>query len=146
VTVVHFFSTLDLSGPRTRKPPTSWEPLMPEEAVERLAQALSLPGVVSCTPGWIAAQDRDRDATRLSRPWLSLPSLMDSNRETVWDLARRIAKGKWGVILCEEFVPPKSVSVYDVVEVIEQATRVWRRMCNNSDASGGTTSPSSRPS
>ena len=40
---IHFFSTEDMAGPRTIKPPTSWESLLPEEAIERLAEALRLP-------------------------------------------------------------------------------------------------------
>jgi len=89
VTVIAFWSTEDLAGPRTTKPPLSWEPLMPEEALERLAWALRLPGVAGCSPHWGEQKERPSAEEELtkrrgSEQWFVLPSVMPENKDEVW--------------------------------------------------------------
>lgn len=141
VTWVHLWATEDLAGPRTTKPPLSWEPLLPEEALERLADALRLPGVAGISPCWAAKGDKAADQSGEDgrdgepdedddsggpEPFLSLPASMPENQEEVWALTRRIAKAKWGVDLSPEYAPVDLVSVAEVVEAIIFATKAFR--------------------
>lgn len=141
VTWVHLWATEDLAGPRTTKPPLSWEPLLPEEALERLADALRLPGVAGISPKWAAEADQAADQSEEDgrdderdeddesdgpEPFLSLPAPMPENQEEVWALTRKIAKAKWGVDLSPEYAPVDVVSVAEVVEAIIFAMKAFR--------------------
>jgi hypothetical protein len=128
--VVHFFSTRDLSGPWTRKPPLSWEPLVPEEAIERLAEALRLPGVLGFTPKWIDEVDGRDQRVRQGghdEAWISLPRVMPHTRDAVMEKARDIAKAKWGIRPSTDFFPADVASVEEWAEIIGIATK-WVRL------------------
>ena len=153
-TTIHFFATEDLAGPRTVKPPTSWEPLLPEEAVERLAEALRLPGVVRTSPKWekkggddgeTGADGDGGDGTpdgdgevgddvaqedgHLVETFLALPSVMPGTRAQVLEIVEKIVRALHGFTLTEDFVPAEVVSVEQVVEYFTCAigvVRLWQ--------------------
>ncbi len=129
-TVVHLFSTADLAGPRTRKPPTSWEPLLPEEAIERLAEALRLPGVLAVSPEWIKDPGVDEPAEaegeEVARPekWIRLPSVMPHKKDEIMEVATAIAKAKWDIRVSTDFFPADVAPVGEWAEVIDRATKI----------------------
>jgi len=153
---VHFFSDRDLAGPRTRMPPLSWEPLMPEEAIERLAVALGLPGPYRISPSWIGERDDyggpeadprassddndpsesggndEREGTgeaKQERPaerWIRLPPVSPDIRDEVMDLAVRVAQERWGVTPTTTFFPADIGPVEEWVTVIEGCVRAVR--------------------
>lgn len=145
--VVHLFATRDLSGSRTQKPPRSWEPLLPEEAIERLAEALRLPGVLSFSPRWVKGssgeseptpqdsdgpdegdegEEEDRPDEAQGERWVPLPSVMPENRDAVMEKASAIAKQKWGFRPTTDFFPADRAPVEEFIEIINFATKVVR--------------------
>lgn len=146
VETIHFFATADLSGPRTRKPPRSWEPLLPEEAIERLAEALRLPGVWAISPKWITKSDGDgqpadqdgegdgdgveegdgQEGDGRSERFIALDSVMPETRDEVMEQASRIAEAKWGITPSPVFFPADVASVEEWATTIRDSTKVVR--------------------
>ena len=144
---IHFFSTEDMAGPRTIKPPTSWEPLLPEEAIERLAEALRLPGVVRTSPKWekkkggggeegdasdVVGSDGtfeddspQRDGAEIE-PYLALPTVMPGTRAQAMEIADKIVWARHGFRLSEDFIPAEKASVQEIVDYINAALGVVR--------------------
>lgn len=139
--LVAFWSTEDLAGPRTTKPPHRWEPLLPEEALERLAHALRLPGVIGCSPHWAAVDGSNvsgepveelavdpevepQDQEHLAREQMvRLPSVMPENRDQAMELARRYAEAKWGFQPSADFFPLDRAPIAEWVKTIEVAAK-----------------------
>lgn len=128
--VVHLFATADLAGPGTRKPPTSWEPLLPEEAIEHLAEALRLPGVLSVSPKWIEEpgvdEPADAEDEEAGRPenWIRLPSVAPHKRDEIMEVASALAKAKWGIATSTESFPADVAPVGEWAQVIDTATKI----------------------
>ena len=134
-TTIQFFSTEDLSGPKTRKPPTSWEALLPEEAIERLGVALRLPGVVRVSPKWdqddanesgfeISEEDPPEDAPRSPESYMALPSVMPGTREQVLEIVDQIVHARHGFTPSEDFLPTDQISTEEMVSYIKAALEV----------------------
>jgi len=130
---VHLFSTSDLPG---SKPPF-FQRLTPEEAVERLAVAASLPNMRKnhwagewagrphkrkADPGDVAVEDE---------LMLQLPSVQRANREEALRAAREIARDRWDITPTDEAFPADVASVKEWAELLattveqQRAARAW---------------------
>jgi hypothetical protein len=133
----HFFATKPLGG-RDAPRATDWEALLPEEALERLATVLTLPGVVgrSWSTGWHVAEtygddkglvgDSDDDAeAEVDAPRtearITLPSVQASTRTRALEIAIRRAQERWGITPTEDWFPGEVGDPAEWAEMLKQA-------------------------
>lgn len=133
----HYFTTVRLRG---RDTPTTrdGEALLPEEALECLASALKLPGVIrrSWSKGWPASEPRDDDHHPLGsdedigasgaedipkEPRIVLPSVQDSTHARALEIAGQWAQERWGVTPTEEWFPADVADPAEYAEMLKQA-------------------------
>lgn len=128
VTVVTLWASLDLAGPRTTKPPLAWEPLMPEEALERLVYALRLPGVGRYSPQWAHHSEAESvpKAEGRGEKWLALPSVWPQIQGEVIDLAARMAEERWGFRPSSDYFPADRAPIEEWAAIIRDATNAVR--------------------
>jgi hypothetical protein len=135
---LHFFATKVLGS--RRKPPHAkdWEALLPEEALERLATTLTLPGVVnrSWSDGWPVSETHSGDTGLLddsddgteaevdppkTEAQIRLPSVQTSTRGRALEIARRRAKERWGITPTEDSFPGEVGDPAEWAEMLKQA-------------------------
>lgn len=116
---LHLFSTTDLSG---REEPTNWARLCSQEALERLAASVRLPGVKRTRwsdHGWRPRLEVVRGGSGPTEEWLALPGVSRALHDRVRELAVEEAHRRYGVTPGEDGVP-----------VDRLAPQVWAALVN----------------
>jgi hypothetical protein len=138
---LHFFATVVLPGTEA---PTQWVPLMPEEAIERVAEVLELPGPQRVSPQWGDSGDGYEDdhdggptdpntdsAEEESKegwesPFISLPPVQRGTRDEVLELAEEMAREKWGFTPTTEWFPADEASTEEWADMLKEAVETVR--------------------
>ena len=141
------------AAPGYKTPQTAdWVDLLPEEAVERLADALKLPGVYmrSWSAGWpVDESDEGRGgasedaadeapAEKLDvEARIMLPSVQSGTRDRALEIAMQRAHERWGVVPTEDAVPADVMSPQEFAELLMESVKQARNESLWTRAAGG---------
>ena len=121
------FATRELTG---RDEPNNWQRLCPEEALERLGQALALPGARRARwsdHGWPTGNsDKPLDDPRAQEAWIPLPGVGHARHDEVRQLAVEMAFARWGATPSKHGFPTDVVSASDWAETVQSADKIVR--------------------
>ena len=122
------FATRELPG---ADEPNNWVRLSPEEAYERFAAGLALPGIAKVrwsNNGWVTTRTSEPPSkTGGSGDWIDLPAVRGPIRDEARQIAADIAWAKWGVRPDEDGFPADIADPRDWADLLKFGVVVARQ-------------------
>lgn len=119
---VRCFANMELTG---RDGPNHWQKLCPEEALERLALALALPGVVRARwsdNGWIPIPSGDPEPSLVNgENWITLPGVGRERHDNIRQRATELARERWSLTPSKHGFPTDLVDPKEWAKLIKLA-------------------------